>query len=98
MFEPRTPLTNRMRRLYHRLLSLLQILDNPPPQLMLSWNILFFDDDPEDYPGRDLFAVMSDRRLQFYNATGETLETFLDLWEIPITFTIFKDIPISMTT
>ena len=97
MFEPRTSLTNRMRRLYHRLLSLLQILDNPP-QLMLSWNILFFDDDPEDYPGRDLFAVMSDRRLQFYDATGETLETFLDLWEIPITYTIFKDIPISMTT
>jgi hypothetical protein len=76
VFEPRTSLTNRMRRLYHRLLSLLQILDNPPPQLMLSWNILFFDDDPEDYPGRDLFAVMSDRRLQFYDATGETLETF----------------------
>lgn len=87
-----------MRRLYHRLLSLLQILDNPPPQLMLSWNILFFDDDPDDYLGRDIFAVMSDRRLQFYDATGETPETFLDLWEIPITYTIFKDIPISMTT
>ena len=80
MFEPRTSLTNRMRRLYHRLLTLLQILDNPPPQLMLSRNILFFDDDPEDYPGRDLFAVMSDRRLQFYDATGETPETFLDLF------------------
>jgi hypothetical protein len=47
---------------------------------MLSRNILFFDDDTEDYPGRDRFAVMSDRRLQFNDATGETPETFLDLF------------------
>ncbi|CAC5415368.1 unnamed protein product [Mytilus coruscus] len=46
---------------------------------MLSRNILFCDDDPEDYPGRDLFGVISERRLQFYDATGETPETFLDL-------------------
>ncbi|CAC5400414.1 unnamed protein product [Mytilus coruscus] len=38
------------------------------------------DDDVDEHLGRDIFTQLSQRRLQFYDATGETPETFLVLF------------------
>ena len=68
--------------MYHRMLMLLlTVLNSFPMSQTKSRFILFMDDDIDTYLGRDLFSDLSQRRLQFYDVTGETPETFLILFQ-----------------
>jgi hypothetical protein len=62
------------------LMLLLEILSPPPLTLMSSRNMLFADDQPNAYNGRDVFRSLSRRRRDFYFVVGETPETFVEMY------------------
>lgn len=81
LFGVSPDLYNRTEKLYNQLMMLLfVVLDSYPSSIMRSRFILFMDDDVDEHLGRDIFTQLSQRRLQFYDATGETPETFLVLF------------------
>ena len=58
----------------------LWFLFNAPFPNLSSRRILFMDDGPQQSEGRDVFRGLSGNRLQFFDAAGETPETFLALF------------------
>lgn len=50
-----------------------------PPDLMLDIRHRLFAIDEDAYNGRNVFAMFADQRFHFFEITGETLETFLQL-------------------
>lgn len=81
LFGVSPDLYNRTEELYNQLMMILfVVLDSYPSSIMRSRFTLFMDDDVDEHLGRDIFTQLSQRRLQFYDATGETPETFLVLF------------------
>lgn len=60
-------------------LSILMIITKPPPDPLVDVRHRLCTGEPGVWQGRDIFCMFSDHSYGFYEITGESLETFLDL-------------------
>ena len=68
---------------YFRLInSMLLTILRPPVDPLINIRNRLFSNDNNIYEGRDVFSLFSGNRFDFYNITGETPETFIELVNI----------------